>query len=387
MKKWIAIGLLLAMTLSLCACAEAETAVFVQPVSRLMNLGGIAPGDRFAGIVVSENVTEVQKDNTMTVEELLVKEGDDVTEGQALFTYETRQLKLSLDKQKLELQQLEATIDNYEDQISDLKKERKKAKESDKLEYTIQIQSIQVDLQEAKINLSAKQESLEQAQQILKNATVCAPVSGRIQAISESGTDSQGNPQAYITIRQSGSFRIKATVGELQLSAVSEGTRMEIFSRTDESLSWTGTVSVIDFESPSQSDSNNMYYGAATDEMTSTSKYPFYVTLDSAEGLILGQHVYLQPEGLTDAPTGPGIGSFFLCFADNGDAYVWAEKSGKLEKRTVSLGEYDPVTDTYAVLSGLTKSDYIAYPDEFCHEGAPVTRADPAQTAESGVAQ
>ena len=385
MKKWIAICLLLCMILSLCACAEEETAVFVQPVSRLMNLGGIAPGDRFAGIVVSENVTEVEKDNSMTVEELLVKEGDDVTEGQALFTYETRQLKLSLDKQKLELQQLEATIDNYEDQISDLKKERKKAKESDKLEYTIQIQSIQVDLQEAKINLSAKRESLEQAQQILKNATVSAPVSGRIQAISENGTDDMGNPQPYITIRQSGSFRVKGTVGELQLSAITEGTRMQIFSRTDESLSWAGSVSMIDFESPSQSNPNEMYYGNSSEEMTSTSKYPFYVTLDSTEGLLLGQHVYLQPEGMENLPTGPSIGAAFLCFADDGSAYVWAEKSGKLEKRTLTLGEYNPMNDTYAITSGLSESDYIAYPDEFCREGAPTTRAEPAQTAESGV--
>ena len=388
MKKWLALCLALAVSLSLAACAEEENAVFVQPVSRLMNLGGIAPGDRFGGIVVSENTTEIQKDSQMTVEELLVKEGDDVTEGQALFSYDTKQLKLTRDKQKLELQQLEATIENFEDQISDLKKERKKAKEANKLEYTVQIQSLQVDLKEAEINLSAKKEALDQAEQILKNATVSSPVAGRIQAISESGTDNYGNPQPYITIRQSGSFRIKGIIGELQRGAIAEGTRMQVKSRTDDSLSWAGTVTLVDYESPTQSNPNEMYYGNASDEMTASSKYPFYLQLDSTEGLILGQHVYLQMEGAEDVPAGPAISSAFICYEEaDGSTYVWAEENGKLRKRTVTLGEYNMMNDSYPILSGLTESDYIAFPDpELCVEGAPTTRAEPVQAAtESGV--
>ena len=98
MKKLCAWMLVLAMVLTMSACGSKENAVFVQPVKDLMNMGGIAPGDRFAGIVVSENITEIQKDSQMVVEELLVKEGDDVEEGQTLFSYDTQQLQLSLDK-------------------------------------------------------------------------------------------------------------------------------------------------------------------------------------------------------------------------------------------------------------------------------------------------
>ena len=59
--------------------------MFVQSVADLAGMGGIAPGDRFAGLVVSENVAQIQKDGDKTVAELLVREGDDVKEGDILF--------------------------------------------------------------------------------------------------------------------------------------------------------------------------------------------------------------------------------------------------------------------------------------------------------------
>ena len=203
---------------------------------------------------------------------------------------------------------------------------------------------------------------------------------GRIQSISENGMDNYGNPLAYITIQQTGSYRIKGTIGELQRGAIMEGTRMEILSRTDGSC-WAGTVTLIDYESPSQENPNAMYYGMSTDAMSASSKYPFYVELDDTTGLILGQHVYLQLENQeTEAETGICISSAFIAYEDNGDAYVWADKSGKLEKRTVTLGEYNMMNDTYEILSGITEEDFIAFPDyELCVEGAPTTRTEPQQ--------
>ena len=69
------------------------------------------------------------------------------------------------------------------------------------------------------------------------------------------------------------------------------------------------------------------------------------------------------------------LGTAFICFEEDGSAYVWAEKSGKLEKREVTLGDYNMMTDCYAVLDGLTENDYIAFPDgELCVAGAKTTR-------------
>ena len=127
-KKWMMIALAVSMLLGLCACGDSGTAVFVQSVAELAGMGGIAPDDRFAGIVVSENVAEVNRDSDKTIKELLVKAGDDVKKDQILFSYDTEQLQLTLDKQRLEQEQLEASIENYERQIADLEKQRKRVK-------------------------------------------------------------------------------------------------------------------------------------------------------------------------------------------------------------------------------------------------------------------
>lgn len=382
-KKWIALMLVLTLAAGLTGCGEELPSVYVQNVGKLMSQGTIAPSDYFAGVVVSEDITQIEKDHEMTVEELLVKAGDDVKEGQPLFSYDTQQLQLSLDKQKLELEQLMASIENYEQQIDELEKERNTS--SSKLEYTLQIQSTQLDLKEAQINLRAKEDSVKQAEEMFENATVVSPVTGRVQSVSESGTDNYGNPKPYITIQKTGAYRIKGTIGELQRGAVMEGTTMQVHSRTDESQSWRGTVTLVDYENPTQGNDNNMYYGVAANEMTSSSKYPFYLELESTEGLLLGQHVYLKLDMGDIAQPELTLSSAFICYEEDGSTYVWAENKSKLEKRLITLGAYLMETDSYEILSGLTKEDYIAFPDaEFCVEGAPVTRNQP--TAESEVA-
>ena len=377
---WLAV--LLCFALPLAGCGEELPSVYVQNVGKLMDQGAIAPGDYFPGIVVSEDITQIEKDSEMTVAELLVKAGDDVKEGQALFSYDTQQLQLSLDKQKLEQEQLEASIENYEQQIAELEKERSAA--DSKLEYTLQIQSTQLDLKEAQINLRAKEDEVKQAEEMLQNATVVSPVTGRVQAISENGTDNYGNPKPYITIQKSGAYRVKGTIGELQRGAVMEGAVMRVLSRTDDQ-SWTGTVSLVDYENPSQGNENDMYYGVSNDEMSASSKYPFYLELESTDGLLLGQHVYLELDmGDVKLPE-LTLSSAFICYEEDGASYVWAEEKGNLQKRPITLGAYIMETDSYEILSGLTKEDYIAFPDmELCVEGAPVTHSQ--QTEESEVA-
>ena len=386
MKKWLSLALVVCMMLTLAACGN-ENAVYVQSVAALAGLGGIAPGDRFAGVVVSENVAEIQKDADKTVAELVVKEGDDVKEGDALFSYDTEELQLTLDKQKLELEQLKASIENYNTQIADLERDRNKVGTADKLQYTVQIQSLQVDLKEAELNVKSKETEVQKSEDILANATVVSPVTGRVQSISENGTDNYGNPLPYITIQQSGSYRVKGTLGELQRGGIMEGSRLRIQSRTDAEQFWLGTVTLVDYENPTQDNNSNMYYVGSGSEMTNYSKYPFYVELDSTDGLILGQHVYMELDAEEGESSYVSISGAFLVFNEDGTAYVWAEKRGKLEKRDVVLGEYNPMMDTYEITAGLTEEDYIAFPDaELCQPGVPTTH-DQVVEEEAAVAE
>ena len=157
-----------------------------------------------------------------------------------------------------------------------------------------------------------------------------------------------------------------------------EGSRMKICSRTDENRFWTGTVTLVDYENPTQGNNNN-YYGMSSDEMTSSSKYPFYVELEDTEGLILGQHVYLEVAGEEGAVAGIPVSMAFICYDDSGNAYVWAESRNRLEKRAVTLGTVNDMMGTVEILSGLTENDFIAYPDpELCREGVATTHSMPA---------
>lgn len=376
-KQWLALAAAVCLSLSLTACGS-DSAVYVQSVEVLAGMSGIAPGERFAGLVVSENVTEIEKDSEKNIEEVYVKSGDDVKKGQKLFAYDTEQLQLTLDKQRLELEQLNASIENYKSQIATLERERETVSGTDKLQYTVQIQTTQVDLKEAELNVKTKENEVQKSEDLLKNAVVTSPIDGRVQNVSEDGTDSYGNPMPFITIQQIGSYRIKGTIGELQRGSITEGTRIKAISRTDATQTWTGTVALVDYENPTQGSGNNYGGVGSVDEMTSSSKYPFYVDLESTDGLILGQHLYLEiftEEGQT---SGPSISSGFICYDDDGTTFVWAEKNGKLEKREVTLGEYNPMTDTQEVVEGLSLEDYIAFPDAaLCREGAPTTREEP----------
>ena len=376
MKKMLLIFILV-LSLALSGCGSGSGGVYVQSVEVLSSMGGIAPGDHFLGMVVSEHVTEIKKDSDKAVKELLVKEGDDVKKGQELFSYDTEELQLNLDKKTLELEQLKASIETYKSQIKQLEQERAAVSGSERMRYTLEIQSTQVDMKEAELKIKTSERAVEDAATLLENSTVVSPIDGRVQNINESGTNSQGEPAAYITIQQIGSYRIKGVLGELQRGAIMEGDRVTMISRTDENLSWSGTVTLVDYENPSQGSDMDRYYGMATDEMTASSKYPFYVELDSTEGLMLGQHLYIKLEAEEGQITGIPVGSAFVCYEEDGSAYVWAETKGKLEKRSVTLGEYNPMTDAQEILSGISLEDYIAFPDEQCREGAATTREEP----------
>ncbi|MBQ2854812.1 MAG: efflux RND transporter periplasmic adaptor subunit [Oscillospiraceae bacterium] len=388
-KRQLCFVLALTLLLTMTGCGGDGAAVYVQSVSELSGMGGIAPGDRFAGIVVSENVAEIQKDGEKTIAEVFVKEGDDVREGQELFSYDTEELQLTLDKQRLELEQLKATIENYKSQITELERDRNRVGAADKLQYTIQIQSTQVDLKEAELNQKSKEAEVAKSEDILANATVVSPVTGRVQSVNENGTDNYGNPLPYISIQQSGSYRVKGTLGELQRGGITEGSQLKILSRTDENQFWMGTVTLVDYENPTQENNNN-YYVMSPDEMTTSSKYPFYVELENTDGLILGQHVYLEVAAEEGEASGIPVSSAFISFEEDGTAYVWAESRGKLEKRRVTLGEMNDMMGTVEILEGLTEEDYIAFPDpELCQEGADTTRTAPeaeAAAEEGGVA-
>ncbi len=84
-KKWIAGVVTAAALLGLWGCDNTPAAkVYVQNVGEITGMGAIGVQDAFPGIVVSESVTEIQRDSERTVSMLHVAEGDDVNQGDVL---------------------------------------------------------------------------------------------------------------------------------------------------------------------------------------------------------------------------------------------------------------------------------------------------------------
>ena len=175
-------------------------------------------------------MTEIQRDTERTVTKLHVAEGDNVKQGDVLFQYDSEELQLSLDKQNLELEQLKNTSTTPAESDCSSAEGAKNASKDEQLSYTVEIQSKEAQKKENDYNIKVKQREIAQTKTNLANAEILAPVSGRVVSVSEDGYDQYGNPKPYITIQQSGSYRVKGTINELSMGAVTEGMAMRIFS-------------------------------------------------------------------------------------------------------------------------------------------------------------
>ncbi len=308
--------------------------VYVAPVSSIT--GVMSDTDpRYSGLVEPQKVTKVNKDESRTVSEVIVSEGDQVYIGDPLFSYDSK---------------------------------------DDQFKYTVEIQSVELQIKTQEYQRSVKQSELDKLRSSQENTQVFAEVEGTVQQVNLTpSTDAQGNPLPFISILSSGEFRIKGTITELNTGAITEGQAVTVRSRVDPSARWRGTVESIEHE-PVQNN-NNMYYGPETGEKAS--KYNFYVVLESPEGLMLGQHVYIEPDsGASMTHKGMWLPAMYLVIdeEDSGSGFVWCRnEEEKLELRPVMLGQYDQGEGLYEILSGLSASDYIAMPAEDLVAGGPTT--------------
>ncbi len=372
----------LAALLLLSACGGgSEAAVPVQSVGMITGYGASIMFDSYAGIVESGETVNVEKDEGLEISEMLVSPGDVVTEGQVLFTYNTEALSLDLEKKTLELEQLKNSIDTKKAQIEELEYDRANASSSAQLGYTLQIQELQIDVAEAGFSVTAKEKEIERTRTALQNGRVLSPVNGSIQKINESGGyDDYGQRLPFMTITQLGDFRIKGLLNEQNRGSLYEGCPVVIRSRVDKNSTWSGVISMIDWNNPQSGNSGGggvVYYDMGmSDDMTSSSKYPFYITLDESDGLMLGQHVYIEPDNGQYEQEAMMLPAMYILDADS-SPWVWAANSrDKLEKRSVTLGAYDGALDSFEIVDGLSADDYIAFPDESCVSGASVSRFD-----------
>lgn len=368
-KVGVIMAVIVVMATAMGGCTGESSAdkVYVESVASLVS-GNSGVQNRYSGVVEPQEVWEVNKNVEKSVKEIFVAEGDEVEEGTPLFEYDTDTLKGELAQAALDLEGMRNEITNYQGQIKQLNEEKSTAPEDEKFNYTVQVQSLQNSIKQTEYNIESKKIEMEKKQEAIDNATVTSQMAGVVKTINESGMDEMGNTAAFITILATGDYRVKGLVSEQSVWSIQEGQTVIIRSRIDEEQTWSGTISRVDTEN--QESNNNNGYISSSDSGQSASKYPFYINLDSTDGLILGQHVYIEmDEGQSMVKEGIWLFEGYIGM-DEDDPYIWvANKRNQLEKRKVELGEYDENLGEYEIKSGLSEEDYIAYPMPGLYEG------------------
>lgn len=356
------------------AASEDESVVYVNTVAQLTGISqGNGLQNRFAGVVESKNTWKVEKNAEKTVKEVYVEVGQEVQQGTPLFSYDTDQFQANLEQARLDLERGQNEISSMRDSISQLEKEKKSAPKDQQASLTLDIQQAELDLKKKEYEVKSKQSEIEGLESDIINATVVSEIAGVVQAVNtgESMVNYGGtSDNSFITVLETGTFQVKGTINEQNMGTISEGMNVIVHSRADAEKTWNGTVSKIDMEN-AQAAGNSYGMVSSDGSATQSSNYPFYVELAVNDGLMLGQHVYIEPDNGQSAEPKKGLWlpEYFINDIDT-DPYVWADNGkNRLEKRSVELGEYDENMLEYQIKSGLTKEDAITFPEEGLEEG------------------
>ncbi len=337
--------------------------------------------NKYAGMVVAQDTIKIKKDTELKVKELYVEKGQTVEKGQKLFEYDTTENSNKVEQTKLEIEKMENSIANSKKQIQNLLEESKTR--PDDPEISIEIQTLENDIKQTEYNIKTKNLEISNLNKTIKNSVITAEINGVIQNINDGDNDTSmgyqdGEDDSYITIMQTGDYKIKGVVNEQNVMMFSEGQKVIIRSRLDENKTWNGTITKVDTSNPESNDNNSgmMMYGNS-DTMTTSSKYPFYINLEQKDGLMMGQHVYIEFDyGQIAKQDGIWIPSYFIV-EDAGNNYIWvAGKGDKLEKRKVTIGSKDENLLEVQITEGLSKDDYIADPSQELTEGLKVEKYD-----------
>ena len=369
-----------------------EDTAYVQTVASILGVGYTGKSNRYSGVVEAKEVIEINPDSSLTIAERFVEAGDAVTKGMPLFSYDVDSLTLSYEQLLIDISGQENTIRTSTEEIESLEKRIAKAKESKQYELKLELQEVSLTLKKAEYELKSKQAQAEDLKKAIDDSVVKSPVDGRVRSVR---TEDSSNPfggygqeqsNAYMTIVAGSDYCVKGTVSEQTVRSLYEGMAVTIRSRTDESKYCRGEIYRVNTTEP-VSDNNNMYYydGGSGDK---SSKYAFYVSVDSIEGLMMGQHVYIEPGEPGEDDGTMWLPSYYLLPNDTegGIGYVYAENSkGRIEKRQVSLGAYNEETDSYEIVSGLAFTDRIAFPDETVHEGMLASETNYAGGSDQGM--
>ena len=367
----------------LASAESAEGSVYMSKVSDIMDQGALGIKTRLVGVVDPQESKDIKLDSDL-LRALLGSLGAGLIDLLGPLLVQKQKI-LEAD---LELEEMNNTLQTMNQQLNELNVQASKAKESEKQAYNLQILSAQNSIHKQEYNISVKQLERAQLEKNVDNAVVYSDIDGIIKSINSDSSGSgdsynygSSGSNAFMTILATGDYRIKGTCNEMNIYSLYVGEQMVIRPRADEDKIYTGVVSKIETE-PATDNNNNGY----SDSSAESSKYHFYVTVNEAMDLMLGQHVIMEEDtGETEEKTGLWIPNYYVVSDDETNTYyVWScDDNQKVCKKEISVGEIDEEMLEYQILDGLTENDYIAFPDELTQEGMEAILPDSMENGEN----
>ncbi|CDQ21523.1 HlyD family secretion protein [Halobacillus karajensis] len=306
-------------------------------------------------------------ENTGSFNEFLVKEGDTVSEGDELYTYnvlnyyqEEARLQSEIDRLEEEMEAISSFINEIEsyrvpdppetEDNSGLFNNDTSSNEETPPSYveTEYLKEEKIAEQEAEL---AKQEAmlemvenqLDQLQNDGDQITVTSAFSGTVTNISES-------LEAPLLTLESPNLVLEGAIHEQDRSQVKEEMTVEIYV-PELDYETTGTLSSVD-QFPQETDVNRL------------SRYPFTVTLDQpSEDLLPGYHAELKV--ITEEALGV-VTALDTALETDENLYAWVmDEEGMLERRAIETGLEDK--GLVEIVSGLEDGEWLAVKpkDEF----------------------
>lgn len=327
-----------------------ENAVYMQSISDLQSFGFTV--DRYSGVVEAQKTQSFKRDPEKKIEEIYVTVGQEVKVGTPLFKYDVKDSENRIASINLDIEGLNNDIAVLRSAGSSTE--------------------IQLQISEKELEIRQKQAELENLKNDIEHAEVQSTLDGIVKIVTEetSGNNMTGEDLPVVAITEMGEFRIKGKVSEQTINNIFPGMEVIIRSRVDETQIWTGKISNIETEPANNSQEGGYFYSEGSGEKSSS--YPFYVSMDSTDGLMLGQHVFIEPDygqGGTQKKEGLWLDMSFVAYDENGTPFVWSAERGKTVKKYIELGEMDEDTYTVEIKNGLTDKDFITWPDESLTEG------------------
>ncbi len=351
---------------------KVDGTVYVQKVSEVMSNSGLGlSGMRFTGVVEAQKTEDVKYDSTKTIKSISVKVGDEVKKGDELFVYDVEQMNLELDSAVIEAERLEYEVETKKKELEEMEKLKAKANQEEAVSLEADILSLKSDIATSEYEIKTKHAANEKLKKSIKNASVTAPTDGIIKEVADLNNMETLSENIVVRISKGDNYVLKGTVNEMTINTLYVGMPVIIRSRIDEKT-WNGTISVID-TNPKKSEED--YYDEG--EASQSSKYSFTIEPETLDGLMLGQHIIIEPDFNMGAEVkekkGIWIYSDYL-IEEDGKTFVWVKgEKDRIEKREVTVGERDEEMGDCEIKSGLKKDDSIAYPMGKIEVGMAVT--------------